>query len=771
MKRNVFLLWSSICLLSINSSWAANISDAALVAPTDPVTRMKSWKHHVKLKNESVFKDLKWRAVGPAFQGGRIESIACPSGYTSTIYVGVGAGNLWKSENNGTTWRPIFENESTFAIGSVAISESNPDVVWVGTGEVLMARSSYAGTGVFKSADGGRTWQNMGLHGTYHVAKVLIDPHNPDIVYVAAIGHNYSYNEQRGLFKTSDAGKTWDKILYVSEKVGCVEVIMDPADNQTLYAVMWERDRKAWNNASVGKGSEVHKSTDAGRNWEMLTNGLPKGKHVGRIGLAIAQSNPDVIYALVDNHAPRPEGNRRIGGEVYRSDNKGRTWRKVNQDNLPTRIGYDFCLIRVSPDNENRIYVLGTYLLTSYDGGKTYKRNQGKIVNLRPHGSKVLHLDHHDLWIDPLNPDRLILGTDGGLYMSYDRGQTWLRLNNIPIAEVYAVTVDMASPYNIYIGTQDNAALYGPSDYTLMDGQPEPWKHVYLDRWGGGDSFFSPVDPTDYNIVYYEHQFGDLRRKNLKDGSTKAIKPRVPRGEPALRYNWMTPFVISHHNPFTLYYGANKVFKSINRGDDWTCISPDLTTHPGPEKQGNVPYGTITTISESPLKPGLIYVGTDDGNVQATRDDGINWTKIGDELPDKWVSRVAASQHEFGTVYVSLTGYREDDFEKYLYMSRNFGRTWESIVGNLPSESTNVIAEDPRDNDILYVGTDLGVYTTLDRGKTWISLCNNLPTTPVHDLIVHPRENELVIGTHGRSVFILDVRNIQSFNQTGVIGR
>jgi photosystem II stability/assembly factor-like uncharacterized protein len=488
---------------------------------------------------------------------------------------------------------------------------------------------------------------------------------------------------------------------------------------------------------------------------------LPQGEHVGRIGIAVARSNPNVVYALVDNQARRSEDKRSVGGQVYRSDDKGQTWRKVHEAPLPARIGYDFCLIRVSPDNEDQIYVLGNYLLTSNDGGKSYERNQGQIVNLRPHGSKVLHLDHHDMWIDPLNPDRLILGTDGGLYMSYDRGLTWLRLNNMPIAEVYAVEVDMAEPYNIYIGTQDNAAIYGPSDYVLADGQPEPWKHVYLDRWGGGDSYFTPADPTDRSIVYYEHQFGDLRRKNLDDGSNKSIRPRVPKGQPPLRRNWMTPVVISHHNPFTLYYGAHKLFKSINRGDSWTCISPDLTTSPGPEKQGDVPYGTITMIAESPLQAGLVYVGADDGNVQITRDDGLNWTKISDELPDKWVSRVTASEHELATVYVSFTGYREDDFEKYLYMSTDFGKTWEPIAGNLPSESINVIAEDHRDKNILYVGTDLGVYATLDRGERWISLCNGLPTTAVHDLVVHPREHELVIGTHGRSVYILDVNDVK----------
>jgi len=643
----------------------------------------------------------------------------------------VGAGNLWKSQNNGTTWKPIFENESTFAIGSVAVAGTDPDIVWVGTGEVLMARSSYAGTGVFKSLDAGQTWQDMGLKDTYHIARVLIDPVDPDVVYVAAIGHHYTYNEQRGLFKTTDGGGKWDKILYISEKVGCVEVVMDPSDNETL------------------------------RNWKLLHNGLPQGEHVGRIGLAVAASNPKILYALVDNHAARPEGKGRIAGEVYRSENKGWTWKKVNEDYLQTSIGYDFCLIRVSPDNEDQIYVLGTYLLQSDDGGKTYRRNQGRIINIRPHGSRVIHFDHHDLWIDPLNPDRVITGTDGGIYISYDRGKTWLRLNNMPIAEVYALSVDMADPYNIYFGTQDNAAIYGPSTHTYAAGADEPWKHVYLDPWGGGDSYFTYVDPTNENIVYYEHQFGNLKRKNLGDGTTKGITPRAPKGQPRLRRNWMTPFIISAHNPFTLYYGANMLFKSINRGDSWTCISPDLSTSPGPEKQGDVPYGTITTISESPLKAGLIYVGTDDGKVRLTRDDGINWMDITDALPDKWVSRVRASRHKLERVYVSLTGYREDDFEKYVYVSENSGRTWKAIAGNLPAEPINVIAEDPQHENILYVGTDLGVYVTLNRGGQWISLCNNLPTTPVQDLLVHPRERELVIGTHGRSIFILDVKDIK----------
>ena len=757
------MLFAAVCLLGLCGLFTSQVMAEA----TDATARMKSWEYHVKLKNESIFQDLKWRAVGPTYQGGRIENIACPAGYTSTIYAAVGSGNLWKTTNNGTTWKPIFEHESAFAVGAIDVARTDPDILWVGTGEILLARSSFAGTGVFKSVDGGQTWENMGLNDTHHIGKVIIDPKDPDIVYVAAIGRMYSYNEERGLFKTTDGGKTWEKVLYVSEKVGVVDIAMDPTDNQTLYAVTWEHDRKAWNHIESGADSGIHKSTDAGRTWKRLTNGLPQGKDIGRIGLAIAPTNPNIIYALVDNNALRPEGKKSIGGEVFRSEDKGRNWKKVNEDHLPVPIGYGFCIIRVSPDNEDQVYILSTYLLTSNDGGRTYSKNHGQIINLLPHDSKVLHLDHHAMWIDPLNPDRIISGTDGGLYMSYDRGKTWLRVNNIPAAEVYALTVDMADPYNIYIGTQDNAAIFGPSTHTIGDGVPDPWKHVYLDQWGGGDSYFTWVDPTDRDTIYYEQQFGHLKRKNMKDSTTKTISPKAEKGQSKLRYNWMTPFIISHYNPYTLYCGSNKIFKSINRGDNWVRISDDLSTQPGPEKQGNVPYGTITMIAESPVKQGLLYVGTDDGNVQVTRDDGASWKEVSVGLPDKWVSRVEASMFDEGTVYVTLTGYRENDFSTYVYMSTDHGENWVSIAGNLPDEPVNVIRQDPRDCNILYVGTDSGgVYVTLDAGKKWHSLCSDLPTVAVHDMAVHPREHELVIGTHGRSVFVMDVKSIQNRSES-----
>ena len=428
----------------------------------------------------------------------------------------------------------------------------------------------------------------------------------------------------------------------------------------------------------------------------------------------------------------------------------------------PIRAHYDFSVVKVSPDDENQIYIPGVRSFHSLDGGKTYRQIQGTLVHLLPHGSRVLHLDVHAFWIDPLNPDRIIVGNDGGLHISYDRTKTWLHVNNLPIAEFYSVSYDMATPYKVYGGTQDNAALYGPSDHRPRDDGEDPWKHVYLDRWGGGDSYFTYLDPTSNGTsIYYEHQFGVLRRKDMKTGKSENIQPRSPKGEPPLRYNWMTPFVISHHAPATLYYGANRLLKSRNRGDDWEFVSGDLSTGPDPEKKGNVPYGTITSISESPRRSGLLYVGTDDGAVHVTRDDGASWKRIDAGLAERWVSRVEASPHREGTVFVSMTGYRDDDFSAYVFRSDNYGESWKSLRSNLPAESINVIREDPGHANILYIGTDLGVYTSQDGGATWHSLCGHLPTTPVHDLFVHPRENELVIGTHGRSAFLLDVRPVQ----------
>ncbi len=523
-----------------------------IVRPTSADARLRAFAQHEEMERTSSVKDVKWRAVGPRMQGGRIEAIAVAQGRTSTIYAGAGAGNVWKSVNNGTTWTPVFEKESSFTIGDIVVAPSDPNIVWVGTGEVLMARSSYAGTGVFKSTNAGATWTNMGLTDSYHVAQIVIHPTNPDRVWVAAVGHLYSENEERGVFSTTNGGRTWQRTLFVDARTGAIDLVLDPGNPNVLYAAMWERSRKAWGHTTNGPGSGVFKSSDGGLTWQPLRNGLPSGAHVGRIGLAIAPSNPRVVYALVDNYAPLPvvsgrgQTAARTGGEVYRSDDGGGSWRKVNK--APVAAGYDFCLIQVAPDNENIVYLPNNQFLVSEDAGGTYRQIEGTLVHLLPHGSRVLHLDQHELWINPANGDHMLLGNDGGLHQSYDRGQSWLHLNNIPIGEFYAVSVDMETPYNIYGGTQDNAALFGSSAQTLADDLGDNWQHVYLDRWGGGDSYFTWRDPLDHDLIYYEHQIGDLRRKRMSTGKTDAIRPRDSAGQPSLRSNWMTPFFLSAHS-------------------------------------------------------------------------------------------------------------------------------------------------------------------------------------------------------------------------------
>jgi photosystem II stability/assembly factor-like uncharacterized protein len=774
---------NKICSLAVTGYVVASgvlpgpcgVANAAAQA-TDAATRMRAWEQHVRLEGESPFAGFQWRAVGPKQAGARVEAIAVPPGNHGTIYVGVGSGNLWKTENNGLTWRPIFEKQSTFTIGDVAVSASNTNIVWVGTGETQPRHSgySYAGTGVFKSMDAGNTWRHMGLTDTHHIGKVLVHPGNADVVYVAALGHFWSRNEQRGVFRTTDGGESWSKVLSISDRTGAVDITMDPSDPQVLYAAAWQAVSGTSNES--GEESGIYRSTDGGDTWSRLTTGLPGGA-LGRINLDVAPSNPNVVYAFVDNWAPftgeQPEGRRReiVGGEVYRSDDKGDTWRKANDDDLYavfTVYGWKFMDVRVSPDDEDEIFILGNRGFHSIDGGRTYERIGEQIIRLHDTRGLIMHLDHHEIWIDPTNPDRVLLGNDGGLFQSYDRGKSWLHINNIPAAEFYSVSTDMSVPYRIFGGTQDNAALYGPSNVIIRDATDDPWENVYLDQWTGGDSFDTYLDPTDSTIVYYEHQHAGMRRMNITGDSvltsgpdSRSIRPRAPEGEDPWRFGWYTPFVISHYDPRTLYAGGNHVFKSPNRGDDWVPISPDLSDAGGGPRAA-VPFGTITMISESRLQHGLIYAGTEGGSVWRTRDEGVLWEQVSGGLPGKWVSRVVASQHELGAVYVSQTGFREDDFRSYLFMSRDFGETWTSITSNLPGESINVIREDPRDANTLYAGTDLGVYVSLDRGGTWHSLCANLPTTPVHDLVIHSRDDEIVIGTHGRSVFVAGLAPVRA---------
>ncbi len=744
--------------------FALGTPDVSRAQATTAAERATSWTAHRALAESSWFRGLAWRAVGPVKIGARIEAIAIPPGNTGTIYAGVGSGNLWKTVNNGLTWRPIFEHESAFAIGDVTVSRSKPSVVWVGTGEAQPRYAGYAypGTGVFKSVNDGETWTNMGLGDTHHIGKVIIHPTNPNIVYVAAMGRQWTTNRDRGVFRTTDGGAHWQHVLSLNDSTGVIDLAMDPVDPNTLYAWGWQIE--------AGTQGGLFKSRNGGRTWRHITRGLPSGL-LGRAGIDIAAASPNVLYLYLDNRAPSSvKGRPHIGGEVYRSSDRGEHWRKVNTEDLYGvfgAYGWKFSDVRVDPRNAQHLYILGNSGFESFDGGATWRRIGAQILRVHETQGRALHLDHHELVIDPANPNRLLLGNDGGLFMSYDAGVSWLHVNNIPVAQMYFVGTDDKQPYRIFAGTQDNAAIYGPSTATVDDAVPDPWRSVYLDRWTGGDSYVTLLDPTDDRYVYYEHQNGNMMRMDLTGGSvmsggpaTDDIEPTLPDSEPPLRFSWYTPFFISPHDARTLYAGGNRVMKTVDRGRNWKPVSPDLGDLPGGDR-ALAPTGAFTMLSESVLMRGLLAGGTEAGRVWLTSDDGAQWRRIDEGLPRKWVSRVTLSAHDAGRMYVSMTGFRENDSRPYVFASNDTGRTWRSIAANLPLESVNVIKEDPMFPDILYVGTDLGVYVSRDRGAQWESLSATLPSTPVQDLTVQSRENELVIGTYGRGAWILDLTPIR----------
>ncbi len=740
------------------------VPSALCAQATTAAKRASAWTAHQSLAQSSWYRGLAWRPAGPVKIGARIEAVAIPRGNTGTIYAGVGSGNLWKTVNNGVTWKPIFEHESAFAIGDIAVSRSQPNVVWVGTGEAQPRYSGYAypGTGVFKSTNGGDTWTNMGLGETHHIGKVLIHPTNPDIVYVAAMGRQWSANRERGVFRTTDGGAHWTHVLAIDDSTGVVDLVMDPVNPNTLYAWGWQIE--------AGTRGGLFISRNGGATWRRVQDGLPTGR-VGRAGLDVAPGSPNVLYAFIDNRAATTTKDRPyIGGEVYRSADRGEHWKKVNTEDLYEvfgTFGWKFTDVRVDPRNAQHVYILGNRAFESFDGGATWRRLGDRILRLHDTEGRALHLDHHELVIDPTNPDRLLLGNDGGLFMSYDAGASWLHLNNIPVTQMYFVTTDEKTPYRIFAGTQDNAAMFGPSTTSLDDAVPDPWRSVYLDRWTGGDSYVTLPDPTDDRFVYYEHQNGAMMRMDVTGGSILSggpssanIRPRLPRGSAPLRFSWYTPFFISPHNPRTLYAGGNRVLKTTDRGTTWTAVSPELGDTAGTDR-AVVPTGALTMLTESTISPGMLAGGTEGGRVWLTTNDGTDWRRIDAGLPRRWVSRVVLSHRDAGTVYVSFTGFREDDTRAYLFASSDTGRTWRSIVANLPNESINVVKEDPTDADILFVGTDLGVYVSRDRGSHWESLSGTLPSTPVQDLTIQSRDSELVIGTHGRGAWILDIAPIR----------
>jgi photosystem II stability/assembly factor-like uncharacterized protein len=734
--------------------------------------------------SEDKLAGFTYRALGPYRVGSWVADIAVPDAplksHLYTFYVGVRYGGVWKTTNNGTTFQPVFDRQDVTGIGCLAIAPSDENIVWVGTGDASSVRVAYPGDGVYKSADGGKTWQQVGLRDTHHIGRIVIHPTNPDVVYVAAMGHLWSTNEERGVFKTSDGGRTWKKVLYVDDKTGAIDLVINRRQPDTLYAAMYDVQRRPWKLIEAGTGSGIHKTTDGGKTWTKLAGGLPASQ--GRIGLDVFQKHPDTLYAVTENFGKRPPTDeeakrdkarglepqpRNIGGEVYRTADGGRTWKKMNAaaDDVSSKAGYSFNQIRVDQNDDQRIIVNCDSLLSSVDGGRTWSGLTWDARNLFGKGFG----DFRTMWIDPQNSDRWILGSDGGVHVSYDAGKTCDHFANIPGGEFYSITVDMESPYHIYGGMQDHDSWRGPINGPAGRVGPEDWVTV-----GDNDGMYNRVDPTDSRWVYNTFQWGGHYRYDQKTRTRTAIVPTRAPGQPPLRWNWTPPLALSPFNGRIIYTGAQVLFRSPDQGTHWEEISPDLTGNDASKISPpgtTVQYCTITTISESPLTPGVIWVGSDDGKVQVTRNHGGTWTDATPRLaaagaPDFYaVTRVLASAAAPGTAYVAKNGRRFDEFKTVLLKTTDFGATWTSVAGNLTDRAVDVVVEDVNDPEILYVGTNKGVHVSLDGGRRWTALKGNMPTVPVTDLVIHPRERDLVVATYGRGLYVANTRWLAEVKQ------
>lgn len=743
--------------------WAQEAKQPVL----DAGTRLQWHQQFLEMREESTFKEMAWSHIGPQLMSGRVTDIAKPLDQPHTFYVATASGGLWKTVNEGTTWKAIFDDAPSASTGAVAVDPQNSDTVWVGLGESNIFRSSMSGTGIYRSDDAGESWKHCGLASTHHIARIVVHPTDSKTVFVAACGHEYTENEERGVYRTRDGGESWQKVLYVDSMTAAMDVVVNPTDPNVIYAAMWNRIRRPWSDPIPGPGGGIFKSVDGGDNWEQVKDGLPPDETSGRIGIALSHSNPDVLYALIDSHEVarkadkgevdaygRPRQDVIRGAVVCRSDDAGQSWQQVSENNrrmqrLFSTYGWVFGQIRVDPNDENTVYAMGVPLMKSTDGGKRFK----------PLSSRGLHSDHHALWINPGNSSHLINGNDGGINISYDGGTSWKALKNLPVVQCYNVAVDQASPFNVYISIQDNGSWRGPSNHRPGRNEEINWRRV-----PGGEASHMQVDPNDPEVFYSESFYGAIMRSNLTTGRSKRIVPKAKEGEPQLRGQWLAPFQLSEHNSQIIYHGMQCVFRSLDQGGNWERISPDLTAF-APERQGNISYATISSLSESPIEFGLLYVGTDDGRVHMTKNGGEQWLEIGKALPQKWVSRIVASKFDQATVYLTMNGKRDDDFQAYIFRSTDFGENWQDISDNVPGGPVNVIREDPWREGVLYVGTDLGVFVSRDYGEKWNVFGSGLPITFVHDFVIQIPEKTAIIATHGRGLFKLNVKTLPGNNE------
>jgi photosystem II stability/assembly factor-like uncharacterized protein len=817
------------------------------VSPTSASERLKGLEQRKILEQKSLLNEIAFHNIGPSIMSGRVVDLDVNPNDPTEFYVAYATGGLWYTTNNGQSFIPVFDSADVIGIGDVAVNWSTK-TIWVGTGEVNSSRSSYSGIGVYKSSDNGKHWEYLGLPESHHIGKIQLHPADNNTAWVAALGHLYSPNKERGVYKTTDGGKTWKQTLYINDTTGAVDLDINPSNPNELYASMWYKTRSAWKFTESGKTSGIYKSSDGGDTWK-LVSGPGSGfitEKIGRIGIAVYPKNPNIVYAIVDNNNLKPDTAKKndslykkedfknltkeqfqqldskkldtflrknffprkytavvvkemvatdkvkpaavwdylntddgfqnagiYGCEVYRSDDAGITWKKANEKaiNIYSTYGYYFGKIFVSPMNENKLVITGVTVQLSTDGGKTFKNIEQPNV----------HGDHHAIWINPKKDSHIINGNDGGCNITYDNGEHWFFANTPPVGQYYSVVTDDDKPYNVYGGLQDNNVWYGPSTFRENARWQSTGDYPYK-ALAGGDGMQVQVDTRDNTTTYAGSQFGFYSRLNRKTrGDRKSVRPQHELGETPLRFNWQTPIMLSKHNQDIFYIGANRLYRSLNRGDTLIGITGDLSNG---KKEGNVPYGTLTTLSESPIRFGLLYAGTDDGNIQLSKDGGYTWTKVNvttSELKGKnkskqskttavseglWVSRVVASQYKEGRVYASLNGYRSDNFAPYLFMSDDYGTTWKQLGKDLPYEPVNVIREDPKSDSILYVGTDGGLYVSFDQGNSFMMWNAGLPkSVPVHDIAIQVRENEIILGTHGRSLYVTKLDDVQKLKK------